>query len=210
MRVIDISVAISPSMHIYPGDPAVEVHPSSAIAMGDSSNSSRLVMGSHTGTHVDAPRHFIQDRMSVDKLPMEALVGKAYVAEVLTTAQISVSDLEKAGIPSGARRILFKTVNSKLIWKAREFQPDFISLSHEGAQWLVDRGIRLVGIDYLSIERFRSANHEVHRTLLDANVVILEGLNLTGVSPGEYTLCCLPLKILGGDGAPARAVLIEE
>lgn len=210
MRVIDISVAISPSMHIYPGDPAVEVYPASAIAKGDSNNSSRLVMGSHTGTHIDAPRHFIEDRLTVDKLPMDVLVGKAYVAEILTTGQISVADLERAKIPQDTKRVIFKTVNSKLIWKAKEFQPDFISLSGEGAQWLVQRGVRLVGIDYLSVEKFKSPNHEVHHTLLDANVVILEGLNLTGVSPGEYTLCCLPLKISGGDGAPARAVLIEE
>ncbi len=210
MRVIDISVAISPLMHIYPGDPTVEIQPASEIAKGDSNNSSRLIMGSHTGTHVDAPRHFIEDRLSIDRLPMDVLVGKAYVAEILTTSQISVSDLEKAKIPPGTKRVLFKTVNSKLIWKAKEFQPDFISLSSEGAKWLVQNGIRLVGIDYLSIEKFRSPDHEVHHTLLDANVVILEGLNLTGVSPGEYTLCCLPLKISGGDGAPARAVLIEE
>ena len=197
-------------MHTYPGDPAVEVQPASAIAKGDSNNSSRLVMGSHTGTHIDAPRHFIEDMLPVDKLPLDVLVGKAYVAEILTTTQISVKDLEKAAIPPGTKRVIFKTVNSKLIWKAKEFQTDYISLSVEGAQWLLQRGVRLVGIDYLSIEKFNSPEHEVHHTLLEANVVILEGLNLTGVSPGEYTLCCLPLKISEGDGAPARAVLIEE
>ncbi len=209
MRVIDISVPISPAMHTYPGDPAVEIQTASAIARGDSNNSSRIVMGSHTGTHVDAPRHFIEDRLSVDKLPMDVLVGKVYVAEILTTTQIGVNELEKASIPPDTKRIIFKTVNSKLIWKAKEFQPDYISLSGEGAQWLLRMGIRLVGIDYLSIEKFNSPHHEVHHALLDANVVILEGLNLIGVSPGEYTLCCLPLKIGGGDGAPARAVLIE-
>ncbi|MSQ32029.1 MAG: cyclase family protein [Dehalococcoidia bacterium] len=210
MRVIDISVAISSSMHIYPGDPAVEVQPASAISKGDSNNSSRLVMGSHTGTHVDSPRHFIQDMLSVDKLPLDVLVGKAYVAEILTTTQIGVKDLEKAAIPPGTKRIIFKTVNSKLIWKAKDFQPDYISLSVDGAKWLLQMGVRLIGIDYLSIEQFKSPQHEVHHVLLEANVVILEGLNLTGVSPGEYTLCCLPLKISGGDGAPARTVLIEE
>ncbi len=209
MRVIDNSVPISPAMHTYPGDPAVEIQTASAIARGDSNNSSRIVMGSHTGTHVDAPRHFIEDRLSVDKLPMDVLVGKVYVAEILTTTQIGVNELEKASIPPDTKRIIFKTVNSKLIWKAKEFQPDYISLSGEGAQWLLRMGIRLVGIDYLSIEKFNSPHHEVHHALLDANVVILEGLNLIGVSPGEYTLCCLPLKIGGGDGAPARAVLIE-
>lgn len=209
MRVIDISVPISPAMHTYPGDPIVEIAAESSISKGDSNNSSRIIMGSHSGTHIDAPRHFIEDRLSVDKLPMDVLVGKAYVAEILTTGQIGVSELEKASIPADTRRIIFKTINSKLMWKAKDFQQNYISLSIEGAQWLLRMGVKLVGIDYLSIEKFKSSNHEVHRALLDANVVILEGLNLNGVSPGEYTLCCLPLKISGGDGAPARAVLIE-
>jgi arylformamidase len=210
MRIIDISVPISNDMHVYPGDPGIDIQPASKIADGASSNSSRLNFGSHTGTHIDAPRHFIEGRLSVDELPLHVLVGKAYVAEVTATERVTPRDLEGAGIPKGTQRILLKTINSKLIWRSKSFRQDFVHLAEESAKWLLDRDVQLVGIDYLSIEQFHSPTHRVHLDLLNANVVILEGLNLNGVAPGEYTLCCLPLKIKGGDGAPARAVLLEE
>ena len=210
MRIIDISVPISNDMHVYPGDPLVDIQPASKIADGAISNSSRLTFGSHTGTHIDAPRHFIEGRMSVDQLPLDTLVGKAYVAEFTATEHIRPKELEDADIPKGTRRILLKTINSKLIWRSKSFRQDFVYLAEDSATWLLDRGVRLVGIDYLSIEQFHSPTHRVHMDLLNANVVILEGLNLNGVSPGEYTLCCLPLKIKGGDGAPARAILLED
>lgn len=209
MRIYDVSVLIHNSMHAYPGDPPVEITPVSRIPEGAGANVSLLSMGSHTGTHVDPPYHFVNDGVTVDELPLDVLVGPCLVCDVGDAPVIGLGELEMAGIPSGVERILFKTRNSHL-WAERGFRSDFTWLDPEAAGRLAEWGVRLVGIDYLSIDRFKSGAHATHRRLLEACIVVLEGLDLRGVPGGMYTLVCLPLKIAGGDGAPARAILISD
>ncbi len=211
-RIVDISVGIHPGMLTWPSDPSVEVEPVSRVARGDPASVSQLHLGSHTGTHVDPPFHFIEDGPTVDELPLDSLMGPASVVDLTGTAgEITTSDLNALDLDSAVERILLKTPNSK-IWREASptFPGNYASLSPEAAQWLVDRGIRLVGTDFLSIERRGVPGHPTHLTLLEAGVVIVEGLNLTSVAPGNYELVCLPLKIVDGDGAPARAILIQE
>lgn len=208
MKIYDISVAISPDMPVYGGDPAVEIVPASRISEGAGSNTSMLRFGSHTGTHVDPPYHFVESGIKVDELSLNTLVGECVVKYVEEVPVIAVHHLESAGIPEGTERIIFKTRNSEM-WKDKEFHTEFTYLSPEGADWLVRRGIKLIGIDYLSVDKFKSSDHATHLKLLGAGVIALEGLDLRGVSEGTYTLVCLPLKIEDGDGGPARAILIE-
>ncbi len=208
-KIIDISVPIYNGMLVYPGDAGAAVEPFHQIAKGDAANLSELRLGSHTGTHIDAPRHFVEGAEPVDRLPLDVLVGWARVLDLTgVKGQISPSDLEKAGMKD-ARRILLKTSNSGL-WNEATFCKEFVSLSNEAADFLVRRGIKLVAVDYLSIERFHPEKHYVHKTLLGESVVIVEGVNLGGVEPGEYKLVCLPLRIRDADGSPARAILIER
>ena len=183
--------------------------PVAQIAQGAPLNLSRLEMGSHTGTHIDAPSHFIPGGATAEQLSLEVFIGPAQVVEMACQGGISVADLQEAAIPADTRRLLLKTSNSRL-WAQREFSPDYTYLLPEAAAWIVERGIRLVGIDYLSVERFGSADFATHITLLSNGVLILEGLDLGAVSPGRYTLVCLPMKLVGGDGAPARTVLLED
>jgi arylformamidase len=192
-------------MVVYEGDPGVEVAPRLEIARGDTANVSLLSMGSHTGTHVDAPVHFIEGGATVEALPLDVLIGPALVAEVGCERLIGRRDLEAMPL-DGQSRLLLKTRNSAL-WAAGDFSRDFVALDLEGARHLTERGLRLIGIDYLSIEAFHSPGHPVHRHLLGAGVVILEGLDLSRVAPGVYELVCLPLPVRGIDGAPCRAVL---
>ncbi len=207
-KIIDISVPIYNGMVVYPGDFGASIEPFRQIARGDAANLSRLKLGSHTGTHVDAPRHFVEGREPVDQLPLDVLVGEARVLDLTTVErQISPADLENAGIGAAAR-ILLKTSNSRL-WADPVFSKEYVSLSNEAADFLVERGSRLVAIDYLSVERFHPDGHHVHHALLSASVVVVEGVNLSAVEPGDYQLVCLPLKIRDADGAPARAVLIK-
>ena len=209
MQIIDISVPIYTGMVFYPGDPGAAIEPVKSIAQGDSANLSQLSLGSHTGTHLDAPRHFENNRETVDKISLDVLVGPAKVVDLTGAGEfIFRDDLEQAA-SAGAERLLLKTANSKL-WANPEFTRDYVSLANDAADYLVAEGVRLVGIDYLSIERFKSENHYVHHTLLSSGVVILEGIDLAEVEPGEYELACLPLKILDGDGSPARAALISR
>ncbi|TLN26008.1 cyclase family protein [bacterium] len=213
MKYIDISVAIRPDLPVWSGDPAVSVYRASSIAAGDEANITRLDMGAHTATHVDAPLHFLDGRRSVDQLDLEVLIGSVWVAAFDVPGEISVADLEQAGIPAGTVRLLLKTRNSRL-WseKPSTFDTEFVGLSLEGARWLVEHGVRLVGIDYLGVERYDSVlrGAPVHRTLLDAEVILLEGLNLSAVQPGAHQLICLPVIIQGADGAPCRAVLLQQ
>lgn len=192
-------------MVVYEGDPGVEIAPRLEIARGDAANVSLLSMGSHTGTHVDAPAHFIEGGATVESLPLDSLIGPALVAEVGCERLIGRRDLEPL-LLGGQSRLLLKTRNSAL-WAAGGFSRDFVALDLEGARYLTERGLRLIGIDYLSIEAFHSPGHPVHRHLLGAGVVILEGLDLSRVAPGVYELVCLPLPVRGIDGAPCRAVL---
>lgn len=209
MQVFDISVPVFTGMVSYPGDPGAAIEPVSRIAQGDTANLSLLRLGSHTGTHVDAPHHFENGRATIDRVPLEVLMGPARVVDLSgVDALISRQDLEEAGA-AGAPRLLIKTSNSRL-WANPEFATGYVSLEDDAADWLVDEGIKLVGADYLSIERFKSDEHYIHHRLLGAGVIIVEGLDLIEVEAGDYELACLPLKILDGDGSPARAVLVKR
>lgn len=209
-RIIDVSLGIGPDLPTWPGDPGVEVVPSSRLARGDPANVSELRLGSHTGTHVDPPVHFIDGAASVDALPLEALVGPAVVAELRGVEAIGPAELEALDLPSGTERLLCRTDNSdRWASAAGRFPEDYVAITPEGAGWIVERGIRLVGVDFLSVERDGPPNFRVHRTLLGAGVIVVEGLDLSAADPGRYTLVCAPLKVVGGDGAPARALLIQ-
>jgi len=209
MSLIDISLPISERMLTWPGDPAVAIHERSRIARGDAANVSEIVMGSHTGTHVDPPFHFIDGAPTVEQLSLDVLSGDAIVADLRgISGEIQPDHLRALDLPSDYERILLLTDNSTL-WKGPEvaFPDSYTCLSVEAARMLVETGARLVGTDFLSIEAKGAPGHPVHVTLLSAGVVIVEGLDLSTVEPGRYTFTCLPLKIVGGDGAPARAVL---
>src|SRR2546421_2530382 len=207
MPIYDVTVPIRSGMPIYEGDPPVKIEAASSLASGDSANVSFLHLGAHTGTHVDAPAHFIEGAAKIDSLSFDILIGPArliHVAEDRTEIDsefLSSCDLESV------ERIIFHTRNSGF-WESG-FRKDFTHLLPEAAEMLVNRGVKLVGTDYLSIEKFHSGHHRTHIALLARGVVIVEGLNLSGVPAGDYELICLPLKIAegAGDGAPARVVL---
>jgi arylformamidase len=211
MQIWDISVPISPGMPVWPGDPHVELERMVAIARGDSCNLSRLACSAHTGTHVDAPLHFIDDGAPVEQLPLDVLIGPALVVELADAEAITPAHLDALVLPEQTTRLLFKTRNSAL-WQqpAHAFASDFVALTSDAAAWMVQRGIQLVGIDYLSVQLFQDTDSLTHRLLLEAGVVIVEGLNLYDIEPGSYQLICLPLMLMGSDGAPARAVLMRE
>ena len=194
MHIIDVSVPVRPGMVTYPGDPEVRLERVSSIADGALANLSRLDLGVHSGTHIDAPLHFVDGGASVEALPLDVLVGPCVV----------VDGLDAAAVPRGAERVLFKTPNGRL-WERGEFSEDFVALDGEAARALVELGVRLVGIDYLSI-----GDEEAHRALLGAGVVAIEGLDLREVDPGEYRLVCAPLKLEGAEGAPARVLLLRD
>ena len=207
--IIDVSLGIGPDMLTWPGDPPVEIDPAKRRAKGDSSNVSELRLGTHTGTHVDPPFHFIEGAPTVETLDLDALVGPAIVADLRTAGPtITPADLDALNLPVDTTRLLFRTPNSAL-WASKtiRFPDSYTALTPEGARWCVDRGIRLVGTDFLSIEQRGTPGHPTHVTLLKAGAIILEGLDLSRVDPGAYELFVLPLKVLGGDGAPARAIL---
>jgi len=206
-RIYDISVPIRSGGIVYPGNPEIDITLQQAVAKGAGANVSAIRFGSHTGTHVDASRHFFDDGQPVDQIPLDRLIGPALLVSfpdnvrAIGAAELKAHDLR------GRTRILLRTRNSALL-SLKQFAPDYTYLAPDGAEYLVDKGVELVGIDYLSIEQFHSGHHRTHRTLLAKSVVILEGLDLLAPPPGEYQLICLPLRIEGCDGAPARAVLI--
>jgi arylformamidase len=206
-RIYDISVPIRPGGLVYPGNPEIEISLQQAVAKGAGANVSVIRFGSHTGTHADAARHFFDDGQPVDQIPLERLIGPALLigfdddVRAVGAAELKAHDL------NGHKRILLRTRNSALL-SQKDFVRDYTYLAPDGAEYLVEKGVELVGIDYLSIEQFHSGHHRTHRTLLGKSVVILEGLDLSVPPAGEYQLVCLPLRIEGCDGAPARAVLI--
>ena len=204
MKIYDVSVSVSPDMHVYPGDPKVSVERTAELSKGDVANVSFLKFGTHTGTHIDAPSHFIDGTMTVDQIPLNLLIGRAKVVEI-SSATITRAALEEIDLAEDAR-VLFKTRNSYL-WREPEFVKEFVHMTKEAAELIVENGIKVVGIDYLSVEKFDFESPDVHRILLGSGAVIIEGLDLSEVEPGNYELICLPLKIEGGDGAPARVVL---
>ncbi|MEO8458438.1 MAG: cyclase family protein [Chloroflexota bacterium] len=210
MHIYDVTVPIRPGMATYGGtEPGPRLHFHSLISKGDSANVSELSLGSHTGTHVDSPDHFLDNKITVEQMPLDAMVGQAWVADFDVTSHITIADLEAANIPAGTTRLLARTPNGRF-WDDDTFHPEFIGFADDAGDWLVERGMVLVGIDYMSIERYHSPTHAVHHALLTANVVIVEGLDLRTVSQGEYYMVCAPIPVVGGDGAPARVYLIED
>lgn len=207
MTIHDVSVPVRNGMHYWQGDPAPQITRLEDIERGDAWTTTHLAFAAHIGTHVDAPLHRIRGGGTVDTLELEALIGRAYVADLTdVTSEITAQALEARAIPSNVKRLLFKTRNGAL-WARDAFSQDFVALSGDGAQWVVERNIQLVGMDYLSADRF--AADAAHDVLLNARVIIVEGMMLQDVAAGWYTLICLPLKVQGADGAPARALLVE-
>ena len=209
MPIYDVTVPLSNEMSTYPGDPGIQITNWYSLASGDSANVTRLNFGAHTGTHVDAPAHFIAGAVPSERLPLDVLIGEAELIEVPEDI-LSINKDFVQSRTNGARRILFKTRNSRF-WQDHiaSFREDFTYLELEAAEYLAEQGVVLVGIDYLSIEQFGATDHPTHLALLRKGIVIVEGLNLSSVSAGRYELICLPLRIRSGhgDGAPARAVL---
>jgi arylformamidase len=211
MTLYDISLPVSPGLPVWPGDPSVELEQVSSMDAGAHDNISRLACSVHTGTHVDAPHHFLNDHRTVETLSLEVLTGSAQVIQIHENIPvITAAVLEKAGILPVTTRLLLKTSNS-LLWERGEckFDEGFVGVSLDGAEWLVHAGVKLVGIDYLSIAPYKQSI-PTHQPLLKPGIVILEGLNLSAVPPGFYDLFCLPLNLVGSDGAPARVILIGK
>lgn len=209
---IDISLPISPDLLVWPGNPAVEIRPVQRMADGDGADVSELRLGTHTGTHVDPPRHMIEGASGVDRVPLDVLMGPCWVADATGRGgALGADDLDSLNVPTGTDRLLLRTDNSRL-WRhlPAEFPDDYVCLAADGACWIVERGIRLIGTDFLGIEERGAAGHPAHVELLTNGVTIVEGLDLGLVDPGAYQLTVLPLLIVDGDGGPARAVLVRE
>jgi arylformamidase len=204
-KIIDVTVPLSAALPTFPGDPRFQLDFTNRITDGAACNGSRLSLGSHTGTHVDAPYHFLADGASVDQLPLEILIGRCRVVEVSDRERVERAQLEACDLRDDLR-VLIKTRMSGQL-RQPNFQEDFVYLTPDAASYLVQAGIKLVGVDYLSVEKFGSKDFAAHHTLLAAGVVIIEGLDLSLVDPGDYELTCLPLLVAGADGAPARVVL---
>jgi arylformamidase len=204
-RIIDVTAPLSADLPTFPGDPRFHMEFSHKIAEGKPYNVAMVTMGVHSGTHVDAPYHFLADGATVESLPLEILMGKVRVVQVVSRDAIDVADVEALDL-SDEIRVFFKTRMSGQL-KSSVFQEDFVYLTPAAAARLVQAGIKLVGVDYLSVEKFQSPDFGAHHALLRAGVVIVEGLDLSEADPGEYDMVCLPLRIVGADGSPARVVL---
>lgn len=208
--IYDVSVRIDNTMPVWPSDPPVQLRRTPHVSR-DKSHTVQVTsieMGSHTGTHIDAPWHFIPEGRKLDEIPLDALIGPAEVIEIPGVRSIGLEDVRGRNW-SGAERVLFKTENSSH-WGDGAFYEEFVYLEPEAAEFLADAGIRLVGIDYLSIDRFKSAKHPTHFVLLGRNIVILEGLNLNRIPPGRYNMVALPLNLRDADGAPTRVILTDN
>jgi arylformamidase len=210
-KIIDISLPISKQLPIWPGDPPLEISTEMSLKNGDSANVSRINMSVHTGTHLDAPLHFFENQASIEEISLELLIGEVSVVHFKDNVQMVTSkDLQSLGIAEWPKRLLMKTRNSSLrLWQDITFHPEFCALSTDAADFLVNHGVLLIGIDYLSIAPYVDPD-SVHKILLHAGVIILEGLNLIDVTEGNYELICLPIKIMEVEGAPARAILISN
>jgi arylformamidase len=205
MPFIDVTVPLDASLPAYPKNLPFTLEATQRIAAGASSNVSALHMSAHAGTHVDAPRHFFDDRPGVDALPLDLLIGVARVVEVPSVSGVTADDLAAVHLANDVR-VLIKTRNS-LLWGSAEFHADYVGVDESGARHLVERGVKVVGVDYLSVERFKTPGAPAHHVLLGAGTIVIEGLNLRDVAPGVYDMFCLPLRVVGSDGAPARVVL---
>jgi len=208
-KYIDISLPINSDLPIWPGSQKIEFKENSSIKNGDIANESLINISVHTGTHIDAPSHFIYDGLTIDKIPIAKLIGPTFVACIKNTDTITADTLDSSSIPQNVKRLLLLTDNAEL-WmkKSTKFNENYVALSTDAAQWIIGRKIELIGIDYLSIQKYNDSP-DTHIVLLNNGVVILEGLNLNEVSQGWYELICLPLKLEGIEGSPARAILVE-
>ena len=205
-RLVDVSVLLAPGLATYPGNPEFQISAVNRIADGDIANNSKLVMGTHTGTHVDAPLHFFDGRPGVDAMPLELLIGRARVIDLPHRGGITEQHLAAAGLREDLR-VLLRTPNSALWNTSDGFHTDYTYLTEGGAKFLVGQGVKVVGVDYLSVEQYNKAGAPAHKALLGSGVIIIEGLNLSETDAGQYEMYCLPLRIAGADGAPARVVL---
>ncbi len=205
MKLIDVSVRLDAALPTYPSNTPFSLEAIKRLARGDSSNLSTLQMSAHTGTHVDAPRHFFDDGVSVDTLPLEMLCGRCRVIEVTSRKGITADDFDRLDLSEDIR-VLIKTHNSRL-WGDATFHADYIGVTESGAKYLVEHGVKVVGVDYLSVEPYKTPGAPTHHLLLGAGTIVIEGLNLRDVDPGIYEMYCLPLPVVGSDGAPARVVL---
>jgi arylformamidase len=211
-RILDVTLPFSPDLPVWPGDPAIAFAPLSRIGAGGSCNTTQIVCPTHCGTHVDPPRHFIEDGAALSEVPLERWVGPCQVVRIPDeVSRIEPSDLDAAGIAPGTTRLLLKTNNSAR-WDTwpHSFQTGYTALTPAAARWVVDQGIELIGIDYFSFELYDDAENATHKTILGAGLVAIEGLDLRLVEAGAYDLICLPLKIENGDGAPARVILLSH
>lgn len=205
MKLIDVTVPIDSNLATYPGNTPFSLEGIKRLARGDSSNVSTLHLSAHAGTHVDAPRHFFDEGGGVESLPLEMLCGRTRVVELTTRKAVTAEDLAGFDLREDVR-LLLKTANSRL-WGTPDFHQDFIGVSEGAARFLVDRGVKVVGVDYLSVEPYKTPGAPAHHVLLGAGTIVIEGLNLRDVEPGTYEMFCLPLALVGADGAPARVVL---
>jgi arylformamidase len=203
---IDISVPLFNGMVHWPGDAPYHRLETLKIAEGAECNLSHFSASVHVGTHMDAPRHFVDGAVGMDAMPLSATVGPARVIQIHDSEFIRVDELERHAVQAG-QRLLFKTVNSQRSWRTHAFQEKFVHFPEDAAKYLAGRGVRTVGIDYLSVGGYQTDGAAAHRALLGAGIWVIEGLNLKEVEPGDYELVCLPLKMTGSDGAPARAIL---
>ena len=208
MKLIDITVPLDAALPNYPGNTPFSLEAIKRLARGDSSNVSSIHMSAHAGTHVDAPRHFFDNGSGADALPLEMLVGRARVIEVKSRKGIGPDELSSVDLSEDVR-LLIKTSNSRL-WGTPEFYPGYVGVTEAGARHLIDHGIKVVGVDYLSVEEFKKPGAPAHHVLLGGGTIVIEGLNLRDVPPGTYEMFCLPLRIVGADGAPARVVLRQS
>jgi arylformamidase len=209
MTIYDITLGLSPDLPVWPGDQQIILEQVESIDRGGHANVTRFSMSAHTGTHVDAPHHFLNNHRTVEQLSLDILTGRCFVLDLSTLeGHITAEVLAKADIPGGTVRLLVKTKNSAH-WLSgeREFLKEFQAVTEDGAQWLVEHGIRLVGVDYLSVAPYKQSV-PTHTVLLKAGIIALEGVTLSGVNQGEFELYCLPMKLVGSDGAPARTILI--
>lgn len=209
MPIFDITVTITPSLPVWPGDPPVALTQPAHLARGDAYTLTRLDISAHTGTHLDAPAHFLAGGVGVETLDLNVLIGPALVVDARGRGHLTANALEALAIPPGVQRLLLRTDNSAL-WQRNltSFAEDFVAIAPSGAAWLVEHGVKLVGIDYLSVAPFDDSV-PTHQILLGAGVIAVEGLDLRAIEPGAYQLICLPIKIHGADGAPCRAVLVQ-
>ena len=205
MKLIDVTVPLDASLPTYPGNAPFILEAVKRIALGDSSNVSTLHMSAHTGTHVDAPRHYFDEAPGADALPLEMMLGRTRVVEIASRSGIGAEQLTELDLSDDVR-ILFKTSNS-VLWGSPDFHRDYVGVTASGAEHLIAHGIRVVGVDYLTVEEFKKPGAPAHHVLLGGGAIIIEGLNLRDVDPGIYDMLCLPLRVVGADGAPARVLL---